>query len=71
VPVLGNQFGRHCEVADRLDDGRVRLRLAAPTARSIAEHLAGWGALIEVEEPATVRAELARIGAELTRRYGG
>jgi hypothetical protein len=43
--------------------------VAAPTALMIAEHLAGWGALLEVEEPAAVQAELARIGAELTARY--
>lgn len=29
-----------------------------------------WGTLVEVVEPAAVRAELARIGAELTERYG-
>jgi len=37
----------------------------------IAQHLAGWGALVEVTDPAAVRAELARLGAELVARYGG
>ena len=70
VPVLRDQFGRrHCEVQERLHEGRVRVRVAAPTALMIAEHLAGWGALIEVIEPPSVQAELARIGAELTARY--
>jgi len=68
LQVLRDQFGRHCDVQERLDDGRVRVRVAAPTALMIAEHLAGWGSLIEVTEPASVRAELARIGAELTDR---
>jgi hypothetical protein len=36
----------------------------------IAQHLAGWGATIEVIESDPVIAELARIGAELTGRYG-
>ena len=67
--VLRDQFGRHCDVESHPDDGRVRVRVAAPTALMIAEHLAGWGALVEVIEPASVRAELARIGAELTARY--
>ena len=34
------------------------------------EQLAGWGALVEVVEPESVQAELARIGSELTSRYG-
>jgi hypothetical protein len=36
----------------------------------IAQHLAGWGAGIEVEGPGPVKAELARIGRELRERYG-
>ncbi len=69
LPVLRDQFGRHCDVQEELGDGRVRVRVAAPTALMVAEHLAGWGSLLEVIEPASVRAELARIGAELTARY--
>ena len=69
LPVLRTQFGRHCEVNGTLDDGRVRTRLAAPTAVMIAQQLAGWGAVVEVTEPASVQAELARIGAELAHRY--
>ncbi|WP_188197647.1 helix-turn-helix transcriptional regulator [Nonomuraea sp. SYSU D8015] len=69
VRVLRDQFGRHSEVLGEEADGRVRLRVAAPMALSIAEHLAGWGARVEVVEPEPVRAELARIGAELVARY--
>jgi predicted DNA-binding transcriptional regulator YafY len=67
--VLQDQYGRHCEVLDTLDDGRVRVRLAAPTPLMIAQPLAGWGAMIEVEDSPAVRAELARLGAELVARY--
>ncbi|SUA81170.1 HTH domain [Nocardia otitidiscaviarum] len=67
--VLHDQFGRHCETEADLDDGRSRVRVGAPTALDIARHLAGWGADIEVLDPPEVRAELARIGAELTARY--
>jgi len=70
LPVLRDHFGRHCESLETLPDGRVRVRVAAPMALSIAEKLAGWGAAVEVVEPEPVRAELARLGAELVARYG-
>jgi predicted DNA-binding transcriptional regulator YafY len=70
VPVLQKQFGRQSEVGATLPDGRVRVRLEAPTALMIAQPLAGWGAAIEVEDSADIRAELARLGAELVGRYG-
>ncbi|MGP3919894.1 helix-turn-helix transcriptional regulator [Nonomuraea sp. 10N515B] len=69
VRVLRDQFGRHCEVLGQEAGGRTCVRVAAPMALSIAEHLAGWGAQVEVVEPDQVRAELARIGAELVARY--
>lgn len=65
LPVLDARFGRHAERQGTHTDGRSRVRLAAPSARTIAEQLAGLGAAVEVEEPAEVRTELARIGAEL------
>ena len=71
VPVLHDQFGRHFRLDGNLDDGRTRVRLAAPTPLDIARSLAGWGAMIEVVDPGSVQAELARIGAELTARYTG
>jgi predicted DNA-binding transcriptional regulator YafY len=69
VPVLQTQFGRHCHTDGEHGDGRARVRLAAPTPLDIARHLAGWGTMIEVLEPRSVQAELARIGAELAGRY--
>jgi predicted DNA-binding transcriptional regulator YafY len=69
VPILRDHFGRHCHTQSLLDDGRAQVRVAAPTPRDIARNLAGWGAMIEVTEPPAVRAELARIGAELAGRY--
>jgi len=69
VPVLRDRFGRHSETLETRDDGRVRVRVSAPMAVSIAQELAGWGALVEVEEPDSVQAELARLGAELVERY--
>jgi predicted DNA-binding transcriptional regulator YafY len=69
VFVLRDHYGRHCEVLDTLDDGRVRVRLSAPTPLMIAQPLAGWGALLDVEDSPEVCAELARLGAELVERY--
>jgi predicted DNA-binding transcriptional regulator YafY len=69
VHVLRDQFGRHSVVLDTLDDGRVRVRLSAPTPLMVAQPLAGWGALLDVEGPPEVCAELARLGAELVGRY--
>ncbi|GAY09118.1 YafY family protein [Pseudonocardia sp. N23] len=71
VHVLRHQFGRHCATLGLEDDGRARVRIAAPMALSIAENLAGWGAGVEVLGPDSVRAELARIGAELVAAHGG
>src|SRR5215472_8806642 len=70
VPILRDQFGRHCHADGELDDGRARVRIAAPTPLDLARNLAGWGAMIEVIQPRTVQAELARIGAELADQYG-
>jgi predicted DNA-binding transcriptional regulator YafY len=68
VPVLRDHFGRHCHDAE-LGDGRSRVRIGAPTPLDIARNLAGWGRLVEVLDPPSVQAELARIGAELVARY--
>ncbi|MEV6306612.1 WYL domain-containing protein [Actinoplanes sp. NPDC051861] len=67
--VLRDHFGRHYEVVEVREDGRARVRVAAPTALDVARMLSGWGALVEVEDPANVRAELARIGSELSGLY--
>jgi predicted DNA-binding transcriptional regulator YafY len=69
VPVLRDRFGRHCHPDGEHDDGRVRVRLGAPTPLDLARDLAGWGAMIEVLDPPEVRALLARLGAELIGRY--
>jgi len=73
VDVLRGQFGRHTVVEDDGGDlgGRVQVRVAAPTPLDVARHLAGWGAQAQVLGPAEVRAELARLGAELVAACGG
>jgi len=71
VPVLLDQFGDRASrtINEQPSDGRVRVRVGAPTPLDLARPLAGWGGLIEVEEPAAVREILGRIGAELVARY--
>jgi predicted DNA-binding transcriptional regulator YafY len=69
VPILRDHFGRHCHTEAELDEGRSRVRVAAPTPRDIARNLAGWGSMVEVLEPASVQAELTRIGSELVAQY--
>ncbi|AQA26005.1 WYL domain protein [Rhodococcus sp. MTM3W5.2] len=71
VRILRDHFGRHCHTEGEAEDGRIRVRLAAPTPLDIARNLAGWGADVEVLEPRSVRDELARIGIELAGRYAG
>lgn len=66
LPGLRSQFGSDVTVIEPLGgDGRVEVEVGAPSTRWIAQNLAGWGSLLEVVGPTDVRAELARIGAEL------
>ncbi|WP_329045374.1 WYL domain-containing protein [Amycolatopsis sp. NBC_01488] len=67
--VLRDRFGRHCSLLADLPGDRVRARVAAPAPIMIAQELAGWGALVDVESPDSVKAELARLGSELIARY--
>jgi predicted DNA-binding transcriptional regulator YafY len=69
LSVMQDRFGRHCHAEDLLPDGRVRVRVGAPTALDLARNLAGWGGLVEVEGPPEVQKRLARIGTELVERY--
>ncbi|AEE44543.1 DeoR family transcriptional regulator [Cellulomonas fimi ATCC 484] len=71
LPILQARMGRHCEPAGTHPDGRARAHVTAPRALDVARHLAGWGADVEVVEPASVRVELARIGAELVAANAG
>lgn len=69
LSVLRDQQGRHCEVDGPVADGRIQVRVTAPTPRMVAQQLAGWGAAIEVLDPPSVRAELAILATELIDRY--
>lgn len=71
---LRAQFGADmmlAEVDGPAGDGREVVIIGGPSTFAIAQHLAGWGRLIEVIEPHDVRAHLARIGRELVEVYDG
>ena len=63
VPLLRTVFANVDE--EPLDDHRSRLRIAADTEVMLARSLAGWAEYLIVEEPASLRAELRRLGAVL------
>lgn len=73
VPVFTAYLGRQYveEVDADAGGGRARVRARSSTAEMLARQLAGWADDVEVEEPDGVRAELARFGTDLVRRYGG
>ncbi|MET0909925.1 MAG: WYL domain-containing protein [Ilumatobacteraceae bacterium] len=50
-------------------DGLVNAIIGGPSVERIAEHLAGWGAAIEVLDPPEVREHLVTIARELLARY--
>lgn len=69
VHVLRSHFGRHCQIVHSLTGGPARVTVSAPTPLDIAQRLAGWGGRLQLLGPEPVRAELARLGAELAERY--
>lgn len=69
LPYLRAQFGARAITVDSEEGERTRLTIAAQTEVILARGLAGWADQVEVIEPASLRAELARIGASLARRY--
>ena len=64
VWVMQDRLGRNCE-GYGVEDDWVRLKITAPTPLMIAQHLAGLGGSIDVVDPPSVQAELARLGHEL------
>lgn len=69
VPWLRERFGG--ESVEIVSEGDTpTLQITAPTDTMLAQGLAGWGADLVSVEPAAVRDELARLGAELVARMG-
>ena len=70
VPLLHTQFGQRAVHEASVDAMRSRVRITAPTMQLLARGLAGWAEYLEVEEPASLRAELLRLGQALVERNG-
>lgn len=70
VPILRDQFGRHCQVQGVDDEDVAWVRVGASSPLDIARTLAGWGADVQVLTPGSVQRHLARFGRELVARYG-
>ncbi|MBC7594841.1 MAG: WYL domain-containing protein [Kineosporiaceae bacterium] len=68
VPFLREQFGDLAVEETAFDDQHARVRISAPAEIMLARGLAGWGEYIDVVEPASLRAELMRLGTALRER---
>jgi len=68
VPLLHTQFGQRAVHEASVDPMRSRVRVTAPTEQLLARGLAGWAEYLVVEEPESLREELARLGRELVER---
>jgi predicted DNA-binding transcriptional regulator YafY len=68
VPWLRSMLGTRCLVRDA-DGDRVLVEVRSWSAHTVAAELAAFGSRLEVVEPAEVRHELARLGAELAGLY--
>jgi predicted DNA-binding transcriptional regulator YafY len=70
VPILRGMFGSRMKVVGEGAGNRVEVGLGGSSAEMVAVELAGFGRGVEVVEPEDVREHLARLGTELTERYG-
>ena len=69
VQILRMVFGTRVRIGPTRPDGRVDVEIGGSHARQIAGELAGFGAGLEVLEPAEVRDLLVEIAQELTATY--
>lgn len=63
LPWLRSTFGPESVRAEAITDGRAEVVITAPTEAMLARGLVGWVEHIDVREPDSVRAEIARLGA--------
>lgn len=69
IGIVRRLLGAAMTVTGSTPAGWITAEIRAPSVRAGAGQLAGFGAHIEVAEPAEVRTELGRIGAELADAY--
>ena len=63
--VLGNRI----RIGPSAPDGGVAVEISGSDEQAIAGHIAGFGGMLEVHEPAAVREHLAAIASELDTLY--
>ncbi|MFK0209629.1 helix-turn-helix transcriptional regulator [Streptomyces sp. NPDC090298] len=68
--VLEGVLGGRVRYGERTPDGWTAFEADGPSPEVIAARLAGLGARVELLDPPSARAALARTGAELTALYG-
>ena len=64
-------FGNRLRIGPSRSDGRVEVEVRGHSVRSLAAEIAGLAGYVEVVDPPELRAELARLAAELSAVYGG
>lgn len=69
VGFLRGRLGTRVRIGPAGADGRVAVEVRGHTDRSLAAELAGFGGLLEIEEPESLRAALREVGEELVLRY--
>lgn len=70
VEALCGYFGIYARVRGEAGHGYTEVEVRAQDPQALAEQLAGWSAVVEVNEPESVRRALAGIGAHLVATYG-
>jgi predicted DNA-binding transcriptional regulator YafY len=71
VKALADRFGAQARMLDEPPDaaGRVRMEVSAHRVAALAEQLAGWTGVAEVDGPAEVRAALRELGERMAALY--
>nr|WP_283251092.1 YafY family protein [Rhabdothermincola salaria] len=70
LEIMRMVLGARLRIGPTTSDGRVQVEVEGGHPYGMAAELAGWGATLEIVEPAEMRDHLARIGAELVAAYG-
>jgi predicted DNA-binding transcriptional regulator YafY len=69
IGVLRGVLGPRLRIGPTVGDGRVEIEVASSHLLALVGEIAGFGASVELVDPAEVRAALRRVAAELTALY--
>ena len=68
--ILRGILGPRLRIGPAVGDGRVEIEVASSNVEALVGEIAGFGASVELVEPAEVRARLRTVAAELAAVYG-